>query len=168
MSLNAPSHPEITIRPYRPDDRTRLTELLWELQRYEREIEPRVKPPEMLSDAYFDKHLSDVEQYGGGILIAENGDKPCGYAVYMTHFPNDDDDEIDYTYAYVADLAVTAEVRGRGIGRKLLETCEQAARAAGAEVLRIHVLSQNEPAIGLYRSFGFSDRVTELEKPLSE
>lgn len=141
-------------------------ELLWELQGYEREIEPRVKPPEMLSETYFDRHLAEIEQYGGAILIAENDGSPCGYAVYMTHYPNEDEDEIDYTYAYVADLAVTAEVRGKGIGRQLLEACERGAREAGAKVLRISVLSQNQPAIGLYRSFGFSDRVTELEKPL--
>ena len=140
--------------------------MLQELQRHELSIEPRMKPPESLTGTYFDKQLLEIERFGGAILIAENDGIACGYATYMTHCPNEDEEEVEYTYGYVADLAVTAEMRGAGTGRRLLEACEQGARAAGAKVLRISVLSQNERALGLYRSFGFSDRVTELEKPL--
>ena len=156
----------VSIRPYVPEDKARLVELLRELQSHERDIEPRMKPPECLGGAYFDNQLSEIERYGGAILIAESDGMACGYATYMTHCQNDDEEEVECTYAYVADLAVTAAMRGTGIGRQLLKACEQGARVAGAKVLRISVLSQNESALGLYRSFGFSDRVTELEKPL--
>ncbi|MEM7427205.1 MAG: GNAT family N-acetyltransferase [Pseudomonadota bacterium] len=159
---------QITIRHYVPEDLDRLIELLRELQAHEQVFEPRMKPPEALGADYFDGLLDDMKSQGGAILIAENRSIACGYAVYLTHVPNDDEDEIDYTYAYVSDVAVTAEARGRGVGRMLLDACERGAREAGAQVLRISVLSQNERAIGLYRSFGFSDRVTELEKRLNE
>ncbi len=166
MAETATSQTQVSIRKFAPNDRERLIELIRELQTYESEIEPRVKPPEELGDEYVDRLLSEIAKHGGAMLIAENAGEVCGYAAYMAQIPNDDEDEIDYTYAYVADVAVTADLRGKGVGRKLLEVCERGSREAGAEVLRISVLSQNAPAIGLYRNFGFSDRVTELEKPL--
>ena len=162
---SAPAH--VSIREYTPADRERTVELLRELQDFERDIEARLKPPEQLGGEHLDNLLKKIERCGGAVLIAESHGKTCGYAAYMTHIPNDDEDEIDYTYAYVSILAVTAGMRNMGIGRLLLQHCEAGARAAGASVLRISVLSQNERAAGLYRSFGFSDRVTELEKPLT-
>jgi ribosomal protein S18 acetylase RimI-like enzyme len=56
--------------------------------------------------------------------------------------------------AYIDHLAVDASARGRGIGTEMLRWCEQTARARGAKVLTLGVVSGN-PARRLYERFGF-------------
>lgn len=52
-------------------------------------------------------------------------------------------------------IAVAAEARGRGIGRRLMETGIAWARQAGVEKIVLSVYPHNTAAIALYRSFGF-------------
>jgi RimJ/RimL family protein N-acetyltransferase len=58
---------------------------------------------------------------------------------------------------HVADvgLMVDAAHRRRGIGRALLESGVEWARAAGIKKLELHVFPWNEAAIALYERFGF-------------
>ena len=58
---------------------------------------------------------------------------------------------------HVADLGlmVAASHRRRGIGRALLETAVDWARASGVRKLELHVFPWNEAAIALYENFGF-------------
>ena len=59
--------------------------------------------------------------------------------------------------AHVADLGlmVAADYRRRGIGKALLEQAVEWARAARVSKLELHVFPYNEPALALYRAFGF-------------
>ena len=59
--------------------------------------------------------------------------------------------------SHVADLGlmVAAGYRRRGIGRALLEAAAGWSRRHGVSKLELHVFPHNEPAIGLYESFGF-------------
>jgi RimJ/RimL family protein N-acetyltransferase len=60
--------------------------------------------------------------------------------------------------AHVADLGlmVAQGWRGRGIGRALLDEAVAWARESGIRKLELHVFPWNEPALGLYESFGFT------------
>ena len=56
---------------------------------------------------------------------------------------------------YVDEISVSARARGKGIGTKLLEYCEEVARnEEGIEIMTLDVLRGN-PALGLYERFGF-------------
>lgn len=55
----------------------------------------------------------------------------------------------------VAKMAVAAENRGTGVGRKLLEAVVAAARAAGTRRLYLETNRVLAPAIRLYQSVGF-------------
>ncbi|MBW8304949.1 MAG: GNAT family N-acetyltransferase [Brevundimonas sp.] len=57
----------------------------------------------------------------------------------------------------VAKMTVSPAARGLGLGRRLLEACETAARAAGAPRLYLETSSTLVPAGALYRGFGFVD-----------
>lgn len=85
--------------------------------------------------------------------LAFDGDAPVGVAVCFVGFS---------TFAAqplinVHDLAVLASHRGRGIGRRLLETVAQAARELGCCKLTLEVRDDNARAQGLYKALGFGD-----------
>lgn len=52
-------------------------------------------------------------------------------------------------------IAVLPEARGRGYGRRLMETLEESAAACGVGDITLEVRISNERAINLYKSRGF-------------
>ncbi|ERL66313.1 ribosomal-protein-alanine N-acetyltransferase [Schleiferilactobacillus shenzhenensis LY-73] len=59
--------------------------------------------------------------------------------------------------AHVTNLAVDPDWQQRGLGRFLLETMIERARAAGTPRVTLEVRVDNMPAIALYHSVGFRD-----------
>jgi RimJ/RimL family protein N-acetyltransferase len=59
--------------------------------------------------------------------------------------------------SHVADLGlmVAASHRRQGIGRALLDTAFEWARASGVRKLELHVFPHNTPALALYEGLGF-------------
>lgn len=156
-----------TIRNYREADRPALIGLVRELQAAECAVYDRLKPPEEIGDWYIDMLLADCARSAGKILVAEIDGALVGYAAVLTAVSSKDDaDEIDYTYAYIKDLAVTAGRRGQGLGALLMAEAEALARAAGARWLRVSVLARNAAAVRLYEKAGFAPFVTTLEMTL--
>jgi ribosomal protein S18 acetylase RimI-like enzyme len=56
----------------------------------------------------------------------------------------------------LVSMWVEPESRGRGVGRSLTEALVDVAGATGAPEMRLWVNAANGPAIGLYRSIGFT------------
>ncbi len=56
--------------------------------------------------------------------------------------------------AHVMNLAVREDLRGRGVGRLLLERLKERAVSLGTSMVTLEVRRTNEPAISLYRSCG--------------
>ncbi|MFE9554907.1 GNAT family N-acetyltransferase [Streptomyces sp. NPDC006703] len=57
--------------------------------------------------------------------------------------------------AYVFDVRVAEEYRGRGHGRSLMLLAERVALADGMDTLGLHVFADNTPALRLYESLGY-------------
>jgi len=57
----------------------------------------------------------------------------------------------------IHDLAVTADCRGLGVGRRLLEAVEAKARVLGCGKVTLEVREDNVAARRLYRRLGFGD-----------
>ena len=55
----------------------------------------------------------------------------------------------------IYSIAVDPRFSGRGVGRALLQACEQYARAHGRDTITLEVRYDNAPAIGLYEKSGF-------------
>lgn len=58
--------------------------------------------------------------------------------------------------AYIEEVVVAERARRRGLGIALLDACERAARGARRRSVRLVVVWENEGAISLYRSRGYS------------
>lgn len=60
-----------------------------------------------------------------------------------------------HPYPYLSNLAVRQEYRCRGIGKKLLATCERVVTGWGFQDLYLHVLETNNSARQLYLKTGY-------------
>jgi ribosomal protein S18 acetylase RimI-like enzyme len=59
--------------------------------------------------------------------------------------------------AFVDDLYLKPEARGKGLGTRVLEAVEPACRALGVRTLHLEVERDNDAAQRLYRRRGFAD-----------
>jgi GNAT superfamily N-acetyltransferase len=88
---------------------------------------------------------------GGVFLLLEEDDgTPLGCGGLRTISPTPEGARMEVKHLYVVPGA-----RGRGLGRRLLEALEAAARDAGARTLVLDTNRSLEAAGGLYRSAGF-------------
>ncbi len=155
------------IRDYADADEDALIGLIRQLQIHEGRYYDRMLPPEDIAGWYIDALKADCRQHAGHIRMACTGGKVAGYCAILTRVEADDIDETPYVYAYVSELAVAEKARGNGIGKALLADAERLARAAGAKWLRVSVLTRNTLAHEVYKSYGFADRLVNMEKPLT-
>ena len=99
----------------------------------------------------------DIERFGFGeqprfeALLAFEGEEPVGLALYFFEFST----WRGRPGVYVQDMYVAPQVRGRGLGRDLMEAVVRRSRERGGCYVKLAVYDGNEQAIGFYRSLGF-------------
>lgn len=71
------------------------------------------------------------------------------------------------TLAFVYDIELREEVRGRGLGRATMLALESQAAALGAIKMGLHVFGHNERARALYESLGYTPTNVVMEKSLA-
>lgn len=128
-------------------DAAEVARLLHDFQAEFDEPSPGVEP---LAERYEDL-ISKREMV---VLLA--GDGPDGFAqlrfrpwVYSAG---------KNAHSYLEELYVVPSLRGRGIGRKLLEAAMDAARAEGATHMELGTSEEDRAARALYESAGFINR----------
>ncbi len=67
---------------------------------------------------------------------------------------------------YIADLAVSDNVEGKGIGRILMERAEAWARAQGYRILALDVFAMNTHARSFYQRLSYVEETLKLIKEL--
>ena len=148
-------------------DLEQLRECLIELQDCERHLDPRMPAGANIVDAYIPQMFEQCHECQGEVFVVEVDGSVAGYVTILTKVKSQDVDDGDIEFGLIADLVVRAKLRGRGLGRKLLEAAETHARLSGVKWLRISVLAQNHKARNLYSSMGYSELCVELEKDLN-
>ena len=96
--------------------------------------------------------LAEARAGNAALRVAYRGGRLVGLGYWLryarpTHRPHAD----------LEKIAVDRAVHGRGLGRALTGALVEDARAAGIEVLTLDARGDNERALGLYRSLGFSE-----------
>ncbi len=71
------------------------------------------------------------------------------------------------TQGYIATLAVSDKVAGRGIGRKLMEAAESWCRERGLNIIALDVFAQNDGARDFYDRLGYVDETLTMIKILT-
>jgi ribosomal protein S18 acetylase RimI-like enzyme len=72
----------------------------------------------------------------------------------------------DVARGVVEDLYVRPAARGEGVGSALLSAAESALAAAGADVVALEAMADNEAARRFYERHGYRPHRVELEKPV--
>lgn len=156
------------IREFNPDaDSEGLRHCVEALQDYERKLIPAMPAGAEICAPYVAEMFFQCEKYDGTILVAIENELVIGYATIYRKMTSDDIEDGDQEYAYIGDLLVLEKYRGHGYGRQLMQRAESIARATGASVLRIGVLTDNTGAVSLYKSLDFKPLSLQLEKALS-
>jgi ribosomal protein S18 acetylase RimI-like enzyme len=104
----------------------------------------------------FEDFLNEAE-FGRAWLIFE-GEKLAGYVVLTLGFSF----EYRGRDAYIDELYLDGQFRGRGIGRKTMEFVEEEARKLGVNAIHLEATRGNMAAIELYRRVGFMDHDRRL------
>ena len=138
---------EIPVRKATRGDAAKVARLLHDFQAEFDEPSPGV---ESLEERYEDL-ISKREMI---VLLA--GEGPDGFAQLRfrpwVYSPGQN------AHSYLEELYVVPSLRGRGIGRGLLDAAMDAARAEGATHMELGTSENDEAARSLYESSGFTNR----------
>ena len=97
----------------------------------------------------------------GEMTVMLGGEGPDGLAV-LRFRPSFWTGALD---AYLEELYVTPEQRGRGMGRALLDAAMEIARETGALHIDLGTSEDDTAAIALYESCGFTNRESRPDGP---
>jgi GNAT superfamily N-acetyltransferase len=134
---------DVTVRPYRPDDRSACRALWVELVQHHRELydDPSIGGPE--PGLHFDQHLGRVGP--DRVWVAEADGLVLGMTALL----------VDGEEAEIDPLVVLAKHRGKGIGVALLNHALTEARELRARYRHVRPVARNRKAIAFCHRAGF-------------
>lgn len=135
--------PNFHIRKATPEDTPTILHLITQLAIYEKLEKEVITTVEELKTNIFEKNYAEV-------LIAEENDKPIGFALYFHNFST----FVGKPGIYLEDLFVEIEHRGKGYGKALLVELAKIAKERNCGRLEWSVLDWNTPSIEFYKSLG--------------
>ena len=150
----------IRVRLYVPADREFVLSLA---PRLAIGIPPWRDPQKMIVTAQ-NWITGSIEQQGKKtmVFVAENeqGER-LGFATisHSIHFTGE-------SQAYIGELATSEAAERRGVGKALVQACEQWTREQGYRILSLTTGAANEQALGFYRHMGYLDEDVTLVKLL--
>jgi ribosomal protein S18 acetylase RimI-like enzyme len=155
MPPRQPDASDTTVRRATPGDADSVARLLQDFQEEFDEPSPGV---EALAERYADL----IRNRDMTVLLA--GEGPDGFAqiryrpwVYSAG---------PQAHSYLEELYVVPALRGRGIGRALLETAMETARNEGATHMELGTSEDDRAARSLYESAGFTNREGKPDGPV--
>lgn len=164
---------DFRIRNYCPaSDQADLLRCIAQLQDYERELDPDLKPGEIMAADYLALLEQSCVTCQGQILVACGDDEALlretvvGFVCVLRRVQPIQPDEPVGEYGYITDLVVCKPHRGQGLGIRLMQAAADLARQQEVTVLRVGVLAQNAIARHLYGSLGYSEYHVQLSKRL--
>jgi RimJ/RimL family protein N-acetyltransferase len=137
-----------TVRPATPGDAHALVALAEDVGREEGRWILGTGPWRSVSDER--RYLRTIHRHpDAAVFVAEDAGRIVG-RLSLSRDPHP-------ASRHVADLGlmVAASHRRQGVGTRLLERAVEWARESGIRKLELHVFPWNDPALGLYESFGF-------------
>lgn len=102
-------------------------------------------------------HLLEPDCRDGLILVVVVDGIICGHGVLCFGYGT----ELGGRDSFIEEIYIVPEMRSGGLGRKLMEGLEFAARDSGCKAIYLEVMNEN-PAERLYHRMGFEGRASKL------
>lgn len=138
---------DVLIRPFEPQDARAFAalNLAWIEDEFEIEQSDRDQ---------LERPQETILAKGGQIIIAEIDGEVCGCgAVLPAHLQPDN----GKFYVEIVKMAAKPDMRGKGIGRKVMTRLIEEARLMNADGIWLETSDKLQAATHLYRSTGFRD-----------
>ena len=148
---------EIIIRAAEKEDCVRLLELIQELADYEKAPNEVSVSLEEFQDAGFGKNPV------WKAFVAVENDIIQGFGLYYIRYST-----WKGCRMFLEDLIITEKMRGRGLGKRILDRLIEEALEKGFKGINWQVLDWNEPAINFYKKYQASFDAEWLNVTLSE
>lgn len=110
----------------------------------------------VLSDERFEEWYQKIINTGNIIAVIDNDSVIAFALLYCNHT-----DTLD---AYICNIYVLSEYRGKGLSLKLLNKASEICAEKGFKSISLHVDKSNERAISIYKKYGFIDTDTDLQE----
>jgi GNAT superfamily N-acetyltransferase len=135
-----------TFQKAKPEDRGLVLEMMREYYAFD-----HLTLDERAARAALEQILAD--ERNGRVWLIKDGETVAGYAVLALGF------SLEYhgREAFIDELYLKEEFRGKGFGRRALEFLEDRCRKPGVKALHLEVERENEKARGVYLKNGFTD-----------
>ena len=147
---------EIKIREAIKNDLRVLLQFEQEVVKAERPMDPTIKNSDV---NYYDLEAL-ISNPRAIVLVACEGKKivASGYALEKPARPY-----LDHkTYAYLGFMYTDPAYRGQGVNGKIITELQEWASSVGLTEIRLHVYTENEPAIRAYEKVGFNKHMIEM------
>lgn len=160
------SLPSLNIRRATISDFDALCALFHEVDAPHREHLPHLfrLPPGPPRDR--DYVLSLISDPTVALCVAEVGAVVLGLVNVQIRETPDIPVFVPHRFASIEDLVVCRSHRRRGIGRALLQTAHEWARAQGVKRIQLTVYEFNQEALDFYQALGYQTLRHALEMPL--
>jgi len=157
----------MTIREARlPQDEPAILSFITGLQDHEAAFEPnRRRDADFSADHWRDAQHRCAEKHGI-FLIAQDEGLAVGWAFAYEAYGELFITEPERRHGFLAEIFVTPQARGKGLGRALIEGCEAWSRGRGHQLMTIGVLANNARAIRAYEGAGYEPYTATLRKYL--
>ncbi len=148
----------VTVRAAEPEDVDVVTTLHLELRDHHGRLQPDNIRYDVETEGWRQITQGAIEE--GRVWIAEAAGKVVGFmTLEFVEKPWGISCEVE-------TLVVSEARRGSGVGRIMMRSAEELARARGARGLRVDVLIGNDEALAFYRSLGYQDTAVRMARDL--
>src|SRR5665648_649110 len=134
---------EFKLRFATTDDVSTILGFIKELADYEKMSEDVVATEAILRESLFERKMAEV-------IIGEYKNEPIGFALFFHNFST----FLGQPGIYLEDLYVQPEMRGKGMGKKILSFLAKLAIDRKCGRLEWCCLDWNEPSIKFYKQLG--------------
>jgi (aminoalkyl)phosphonate N-acetyltransferase len=152
--MTAPS--AVTIIPYQTNDLVCLKRFVVAIQEHERVNVPELKTGKEIGASYADYLLKNIADNNGNILLAWHAGEPIGLICSWIDQDNDQLLQDGFRdHAYISDIYVTAEWRGKGVAQELIKFIEKRMYDKGCRRIRVCSKATNILAMSFYEAEGY-------------
>jgi ribosomal protein S18 acetylase RimI-like enzyme len=146
---------QVAVRPARPEDWLAVQSLLRELDELHAELVPAYFRPATRTEPEWRRLLGDAAALALVAVDQGKGTAPVGFLSLRVYDTPADPTMVPRRRGHVETLIVNARQRRRGIGRRLLATAADWARARGATEMVLTTWVGNAEADAFYERLGY-------------